>query len=124
MHKREELENWIKKEFSISTIPSVVDKQIYRFTTGQGYTFKEIARALYYVKEVLKFDFNLNVYGIKVIDTYRSESSAYWQNEVREVNRLSEEGRKLKTILEKKPKIVETTSRKRKTKELYDLDKL
>lgn len=77
MFEREQLESLILEKLKINSIPLSIEKQITRFVSQQGYTYKEIARALVYFTEVLGETLEIR-YGIGIVSTIMPEAKQYF----------------------------------------------
>lgn len=75
-----ELQAFIRDELKLNPddkFPTTLSRQIAKYVLNENFTYKEIARSIYYYIEVKKGTYN-DLYGIWFVGKYRSESARYW----------------------------------------------
>lgn len=75
-----ELQAFIREELKLNPddkFPTTLSRQIAKYVLNENFTYKEIARSIYYYIEVKKGTYN-DLYGIWFVGKYRSESARYW----------------------------------------------
>jgi hypothetical protein len=81
--KREDLEKIIKEQLNIPTISPLINRQIGKYVTGLGYSYKEIAQALVFYLEVDNGVFDPK-YGIGIVPYVIDRSRAFFEQKRRE----------------------------------------
>jgi hypothetical protein len=81
--KRPELEQIIKDQLNIENITPLINRQIGKYVTGLGFTYKEIAQALVFYSEVDKGVFDPK-YGIGIVPYVMDRSKAFFEQKRKE----------------------------------------
>ena len=79
-YSREDLDNYIKELLSIAEISYQIKRQIRDFVE-RGLSYKDIARALFFAKEIkhMKLEETHEIYGIGIVRTLHSEARRYFE---------------------------------------------
>lgn len=77
-------------------LPTIIDKQITKYVLNEGFSYKEIGRAVFFYIEVKKGKYN-DLYGIWFVLKFREQSAAYWARIEREQHERRENAKKFET---------------------------
>lgn len=77
-------------------LPTIIDKQITKYVLNEGFSYKEIGRAVFFYIEVKKGKYN-DLYGIWFVLKFRDQSAAYWARIEREQQERRENAKKFET---------------------------
>ena len=94
-----ELHAFLREELGIGPndpIPDIINKQIAKYVLNEGFTYKEVGRAVYYYLEVKKGKYN-ELYGIWFVLKYRSQSQLYWAEVERKQAERRDNAKKFET---------------------------
>lgn len=73
---REDLDKIICETFNIEKVTSLMNKQIVKFITELGYTYKEIAQALIFFADVEKGNIDIK-YGLGIVPHVMDKAQSY-----------------------------------------------
>lgn len=94
-----ELQAFLREELEIGAdapFPTTISKQITRYVLNEGFTYKEIGRAVYYYIEVKKGQYN-DIYGIWFVSKFRDQARLYWEKVEQEQQKKRETAKKFET---------------------------
>ena len=94
-----ELQAFVREELGIEAtapIPEIIGKQIAKYVLNEGFTYKEIGRAIYYYLDVKKGKYN-DLYGIWFVSKYRNQSKLYWAEVERKQAERRDNAKKFET---------------------------
>lgn len=94
-----ELRTFLRDELKINEqdpFPQIIEKQIAKYILNDGFSYKEIARCVYYYIEEKKGSYN-DLYGIWFVQRYRDQAARYWAEIEKRQAERREDAKKFET---------------------------
>lgn len=114
---KKELESTLCDLLGIDKVTLLIKQQITKFVTKHGYSYKDIARAIYYFVEVKKQEPDLSR-GIGIVPYMHEDSKKFFERLKQDQLRQEREAEKMKKSKEKPIFYVKPKKRKKPNKSL------